>query len=158
MALVIQPLVLNTNFPVVRVCVTGRFITQSNITAVYPTRCGMDTCVNSPKLCVPQHDTRQIVIDFIDSAGVPYDVSTASEIEFIISRRVTSNPIITKTKSGGTITLTNNTQARLDLSSAETGGLQKGSNYYECRVSAADGSIATVLAGPFVVQDTRIGD
>lgn len=158
MALVIEPMVLNTAFPVVRVCVSATFRSVINVRATYPTRCKMNTCVRTPNLCVPQHDTRQIVIDFVDSNGTPYNVATASEITFIISRTVRSNPLITKLKSNNGIVITNNTQGRIALSAAETGSLPTGSNYYECRVAAADGNIATVLSGTFTVQDTRIGD
>ena len=158
MGLVIEPLVLNAAFPVIRVCVSATFRSIINVRAVYLTRCKMNTCVNSPNLCVPQHDTRQLVIDFIDSNATPYDVSDATEITFIIARNVRSAPLFTKLKSDGGITITNDTQGRLSLTAADTGALPIGTNYYECKVFAADGNVATVLSGVFTVQDTRIGD
>lgn len=158
MGIVIDPLPLNSAFPVVRMCLTARIVQVLTVRATYPTRCGMKTCVNTPDLCSPQHDTRQVVIDFVDSSGVPFDVSSAPEITFTISRTVKSAALITKKKSDGSLVLTNNTQGRIDLSSVETGGLPLSRNYYECRVATSGGEFVTVLSGNFYIQDTLIGD
>lgn len=147
MALVVSPAVLNAQFPVVRVCVT----------AVYPTNCKPQTCVKSPVLCIPQHDTRRIDIAFVNSDRIPYTVQDATEITFIISKTVRSNPLITKLKSNDGI-LVVNANAFINLTSAETGDLGFGSFYYECRVMGSNGNATTVLSGSLRVQDTRIGD
>lgn len=119
----------------------------------------MDTCVKTSDICIPQHDTRQVVIDFIDSDGVPFDVASATEITFTISRSVRVAAVVTKKKSDGSIAITSNTQARIDLSSLETGStIPTGRNYYECRIASPSGEFATVLSGAFNIQDTLIGD
>ena len=148
MALIVSPFVVASSIPIVAQC----------ITAVYPSGCGPGTCVDGPNFCIPQHDDRRLVINFVDPDGAPFNIAGAAEITFIISRSVTAVPSITKTLTGGTLARVSPTMITVLLSNAETGGLRPGRNYYECRLSSLTGAQITVLSGFLEVQDTRIGD
>lgn len=116
------------------------------------------TCVYHLDLCIPQHDDKRFRFNAIDQSGTALDVSTAQEITFIIATSVNGTTLLTKTLTGGTIQIGINTQFYLDITSAESGGLGVGRKYCEARITNSAGDHQTVGAGPFTVQDTKIGD
>lgn len=148
MTLIISPFVLANSIPVVMTC----------ITAIFRSGCSPRDCISSPAICIPQHDDRRVVIKFVDSNGTPFDITGATEITVIISKAVNTAPSITKTLTGEGLVRANPTTVIFLLSSAETGGLSPGRNYYECRIQNLTGKKTTVLSGVLEVQDTLIGD
>lgn len=147
--LYVDPIVIGDALSVGRLC----------LTATYDEGCLARTCLRSPDICIPQHDTREIRISFVDGNGDPLDIRPASEITFAIARsNNATTKIITKTLSSGSFVFLNPETLRAFLTSAETGSIPTGSNYYECSVTNLSGARRTVLAGNLHIQNTVIGD
>lgn len=115
-------------------------------------------CVANPSLCIAQGDDKRFLVTVQNEDGTDRDISAASEITFIIATRVSGTTKLTKTLTGSTITLSNNSAFYFDVSDTESAALGVGRLYYECQITNADASKQTVMAGRFDVQDTTIGD
>lgn len=116
------------------------------------------TCIATAEICIPQHDAKDIYIDVVDENGLAVDISTASEITFIVAVDVEAVAIlVTKTLTGGGLSLQTSSQIKVPFDSADT-GLAAGVYYHETRVVNVASDPATVLSGAFEIQDTRIGD
>jgi len=116
-------------------------------------------CITQIAICVPQHDAVELYIDVVDLNSEAVDISTASEIEWIVSTSIddAGADLLTKTLSGTTLSLQTDSQILIPLSSADM-GLAAGLYYHELRVLNAIGDPATLMAGVFEIDNTRIGD
>lgn len=156
-----QGFVISPVVPTAIRCATARVTYTQSVTTYIRSGCTVSNCqayIKRVDLVCPQHNDRTFLVTIRDQDGDLLDVSGATEITFIVSRNVRSAPIITKTRTGGTVGLTTNSQLQIDISDVESGGLQPGNNYYEIEVINSAGSKYTALAGKFVVEDTRISD
>ena len=118
----------------------------------------MTCCIQKISLCIGQANDKGFLFTAYDQDGALLDVSAANEITFIVSDQVTSAILLTKTLSGGTVTLNNAHQFSIDITSAESGALPVGALYCEVGLVNSGGDKYTLGAGPFKVQDTRIWD
>lgn len=118
----------------------------------------MTSAVTSATLKMAQHNDKRFFVNVIDQDGVAMDISAASELTVIIAPSVTGTAAITKTLTGGGITLSGNTAYFFDISDTESGALTPGTLYHEHQIDTAGGDKVTILAGPFVLQDTLIED
>lgn len=153
--------VIPANPPQPVYCVTGKRIVSQSVTAIWNHDCsprGNPVLIEKQNIACPQRNDRRFLITIRDQNGNLEDVSGANEITFIVGRSVTVAPIITKTRGGGGITLTTNSQLQIDITDVESASLATGRNYYEILVESSSGDKQTVLAGAFIVEDTRIGD
>lgn len=117
------------------------------------------TAIATVAICVPQHDAVELYINVTDETGVAVDISTASEITWIVSASVddVGANLISKTLTGGTLSLQTDSQILIPLESADT-DLTPGVYYHELRIINAIADPATPLKGTFEIEDTRIGD
>lgn len=146
-------------------------ISSGTVLAANPGRATLELTVRLPRvtgrnaaapvveMTVPQHDDVQILVNFEDEAGQPRPVTGATQVTMEIASRVTANsPIISKTLTAGEIRFGAPHQVYWTLTSAQTGQLAAGNNYHELRITNSLGHVRTAMVGPFVVQDTIIGD
>ena len=119
------------------------------------------TCIKRIELCIGQHDRKNYELQALDSAGLPEDLSGAQEITFVVATSVSGAILLTKTKTGGDITLGNgqgtNDLIQFTITSAES-GLMTGAAYCELQIINSLGYPSTAGAGPFRVVNTIIGD
>lgn len=118
----------------------------------------MKCCIKQIKLCIGQNNDKSFLFTAYDQSGDLLDVAGASEITFIISQKVNSAILLSKTLGGGTVTLNNAHQFTVAISDTESGALPLGSLYCEVGIVSSGGEKYTLGAGPFVVEDTRIWD
>jgi len=118
----------------------------------------MTCCIKKIDLCIGQGNDKSFLFTARDQSGALLDVSGAQEITMIVAAKVTSAPIITKTLTGGTITLNNAHQFTAAFTDTQTASLSPEVLYCEVGIVSATGMKYTLGAGPFRVQDTRIWD
>ncbi len=118
----------------------------------------MTRCIARLNLCIPQHDDQGYLMTVYDQRGELVDISEAQEITFIIATNVGGTILLTKTLTGGGITLNNAHQFNFAISSAQSGAMTAGEYYCEVQIINSVGDQKTVGAGKFTVDDTRIGD
>lgn len=150
MGLVINPLVIPSAIPKAKICVT----------AVYRTGCGALNCVSTPKICIPQHDDKRLVVSVIGSDGVAFDVTGAAQISFAVATSNTAtSKLLTKTLTAGGVRFINSSTVDMIFTSTETGTtIGAGLRYYEMSVTNLAGDRATIMAGQLEIQNTIIGD
>lgn len=117
----------------------------------------MAVTVATADICVPQHDAQDLYFDIVDDGGVAVDVSTASEIVWIIADAIDGTIRITKALTGTGLTLQTNSRVKVELTSANM-NMAAADYYHELRITNVAGDPATVLKGTFTIEDTRIGD
>ena len=127
--------------------------------------CSCLGCVGRGLICVPRGNAKILVVSVMDTDGDEFDISTSSEITFMVSDGVElsgnmgpGGPVrFTKLLSAGQIIIsTNMYQFRVVINNADTLLLSKERNYYEIQVTAANGRRYTVGAGLFLSQATQI--
>ena len=112
----------------------------------------MECCVKRINPCIAQGSDK--VFSFIDSVSVDY--SLASQITFDVWENIGSgSSLISKSLTGGDITLVNDYTFTLSISDTESGNLTPGSKYCEVWVTSIGGELNLVGAGPFTVIDTK---
>lgn len=119
------------------------------------------SCIEAGYICVPKGDDNLIVFTVRenDAEGALFDISGASEIVFAVADEIGGTVrIVKKLSTGGVNISTNDYQFYLTVSSSDTSGLMKQTNYYECRVTSSDGKKKTVSYGVFKAVDTIIKD
>lgn len=116
----------------------------------------MQGCIRKISLCIGQNNDKNFDLYDVNTE----DYTAATEIVFAVYNRVNDpDPaLLTKTLTGGDITLLNPYTFRFSISNAESGALTQGMKYCEAWVELAGGDKFTVGAGPFHVQDTRYFD
>lgn len=114
-------------------------------------------------ISVYEGEDKTIKISVTDtSGGSAVDLSGASEITWSVTSGATSGTaIITKTKTGGEITLANDAgtsdQIVIALDAADTQGQEGNSLYHECRVLDAASKSHVVAVGGFSVRHSATG-
>lgn len=116
----------------------------------------MADCVQKIELCIPQNNDR--TFQLFDSNTT--DFSTATQVAFVIYDRPGSGTtaLLTKTLTGGHITLLNPYTLQFDISNSESGAFSPGVYYCEVSIVIPGSEQYTIGAGPFEVQDTRYFD
>lgn len=111
------------------------------------------------EITVPQHDDALVLVNVTDEDGAPRDITGATQVTLEIATSVHANsPVVAKTLTAGEIRFGAPHQLYWVLTSAQTGQLAAGRNYHELRITNSLGHVRTAMVGPFVVQDTLIGD
>lgn len=110
-------------------------------------------CVTNISLCIAQNADKTFVLQ--DATDVSYE--NASEITFTVweSATGTGAAVLTKTLTGGDITLGNPYSFTFDVSNTESGALTPSNKYCEAWVTLASTERRLVGAGSFRVIDTR---
>ena len=135
--------------PYKRTCFfTARLIGQANFTLNWR-RC-MRNLVQSVDTGVPQHNDKRFVFSVVDEAGEAVDITSISEITWVLARNVNSAALLTKTLSGGDIQMTGTDAFYFDFADTESATVgQTGRLYHECRVTLSTGEKRTAFAGKF---------
>lgn len=108
-------------------------------------------------IAVPQDNGALLEFTFQDKAGNLLNLTGAMEIEFVVFTGINGTPEITKTLSGGDITVYGNDyQFSVPISDTDTQGLTNRLSYYECLITNSGGENRTVSAGIFRCERTYI--
>lgn len=111
----------------------------------------MSCCTKTIRLCIAQFADKRFI--FNDAASADY--SGASEITFDVWERATGASLLSKSLSGGSITLTSNNSFTLSVTDVESGAMSKGNKACEAWVTLSGGERRLVGRGAFSVTDTR---
>ena len=112
----------------------------------------MSCCVTGISLCIAQSADK--VFSFSESSGV--DLTSATEINFDIwENKGAGASVLSKSLTGGGITLASPTVFQLDVTNTESGAMTASRKYCEAWVTIAGGDRTLVGAGPFNVENTR---
>lgn len=113
----------------------------------------VDKCIYQDNICVAQAGAETLVFNGVGDS----DFSAAIEITFQVWESVNagSTQLISKSLTGGDITLGSDASFQLDLSATETGALAARVNYYEVWVTMTGDRPYAVGKGNFQVEDTR---
>lgn len=109
-------------------------------------------------LTIGQHRNKTFIIDVVDADGVPVNISGANEITVVIAAAIDGAIHITKTLTGGGVTIGTDTQYSFKITDADWSSLTLGTLYWECMIENSSGDDGDGGSGDFVVQDRRIGD
>lgn len=116
----------------------------------------MTCCLRVIKPCLAQGAA--VTFQFKD-VNAATDFTGASEITFDIWQGgIAGTPLLSKTLSGGDITLPDNRIFQLIVTNAESQALPRGRHHCEAWVTLSGGERRLVGAGPFLVKDTRKHD
>lgn len=104
-----------------------------------------------------QGDALDITVTVEKSDGTAKDISNANAIEYYIKDQLAdsdANALLTKTLSGGGVTITDATNGKLEISieTGDTSGIAVGSKSHLLRVEDSDGDRVTVFTGSFTVE------
>lgn len=111
----------------------------------------MACCSQKLNLCMAQYSDKTFV--FQDSATVDY--SSATEITFDIWESLNGAAVLSKSLTGGSVTLANNYSFQVDVSNVESGAMSATRKYCEAWVTLSGGDRHMVGSGVFAVIDTR---
>lgn len=112
------------------------------------------SCCKAQKICLPQGDDVRVIVECVDGAGLPVDISAAQSIKWSMARNVYSAPIITKTLSSG-IVINSPTSFYFDITDTESEQLS-GYYYHEAEVINDQGLVYTPLHGQLSISKTLI--
>jgi hypothetical protein len=92
----------------------------------------------------------------VDEAGVAVDLSGAQQITFALARKVSVEPLFSKTLGSG-VTVTDGPAGKVDVAidAADTDAL-KGAYYHEVELRNAAGKRSTVSYGAVTIQEDLI--
>lgn len=108
-------------------------------------------------ISVPQDNHADIIFDFQDHDGNVLDLTGVQEIKFVIFTDRGGTAEVTKTWTGGDITIFGNDyQFSVPISDTDTQSLTNRISYYECMVTNSSGDKRTVSAGAFRAEKTYI--
>lgn len=108
-------------------------------------------------ISVPQDNDARLIFDYQDQDGTLLDLTGVSEIEFVIFNDRDGVSEVSKTLTGGDITIFGNMyQFSVPISATDTQGLTNRLSYHECQVVNSDGDKRTVSAGIFRCEKTYI--
>lgn len=109
------------------------------------------TCsIQDLDLCIAQGADKNYQLYDLPSV----DYSLASEITFDILERIGDATVLTKTLSGGDITLVNDYTFSFTITGTESGAMTATRKYCEAWVTLSGGARRIVGAGWFTVEDT----
>lgn len=120
-------------------------------------------CVKRTSICVPSGDYRRIVVSVYDTDGNAFDISSASNIVFLVSQGSTFNgsvfpgglDVFEKNLGNGITLAGTGYQYVVDIEPADTIDLIHRVHYFETAVVTTEGKV-TVLCGRFLVAPTQI--
>lgn len=114
----------------------------------------MSCCIKKLDMCIAQNADKQFSMQ--DSSSV--DFSSASEITFDIWESISGTSVLSKSLTGGDITLVNDYTFQFDVTNSESGAMSATRKYCEAWVTLSGGDRQCVGAGLFEVKDTRKHD
>jgi len=114
----------------------------------------VSTPVKHVSLRIGQGDDKRFFFQVTDEDGSVLDVSSASQIEVRVSRRIETPALLTKLLTTGSVTLAAAGDFWINVSAVESAALPAGHLYVEIAVTLA-GLRRTVGAGDFIVQNLR---
>ena len=123
--------------------------------------CGCDesACIKLGYICAPQGDDLRVLVSVYDLDGDEYDLTGAQEIVFAVADDRLGTVRLVKTLSEDDIAIsTNGYQFVVYLTEDDTILPVKRVNYYEVRVTNAEGDHKTVAAGNYTATRTIIKD
>lgn len=121
--------------------------------------CSDGACIWRDEICAPQGDDVNVLVSIYDTDQDEFDISGALEAVFVVSDSITGADRIVKKMTEGDISVsTNRYQLVVRLTSEDTIKPVKRKNYYELRITSADGRKRTVSAGLYKAEQTIIKD
>jgi len=100
-------------------------------------------------------DDLRIIVDVVDQAGDPIDISEAQEITWSVAPSQNKTATVTKTLTGGGIIITNNTGFYFDILGSESSQLNR-RNHHEVEIVTAGGQSYTTVYGTFYARAALI--
>lgn len=120
-------------------------------------RC-LSGCIKNIEICHPQHNDREYLFSVVDDEGNAENISGVSEITWAVSKGPSSPAILTKTFTGGGISISGSDKFYFTVSASDSAGMQVGNLYHDCLIETGSGDKRTVFAGRFDHIDTLAGD
>ena len=111
-------------------------------------------CSKNLDLCIAQSADKTFNLQ--DASTIDY--TSATEVTFDVWESINGASVITKTLSGGDITLANAFTFTFDISGTESKAMSATRKYCEAWVTLAGGERRNVGRGTFTVEDTRKHD
>lgn len=134
---------------------TTREIVAARITFIKSVRAGfVSECIEEDAICVAQGGYETLKFEGVDGS----DFSGATQITFDVWESFEGASVISKTLTGGDITIGADNSFQLDLTSAETLAMAPTVKYYEAWVTTSGDRKYPVSKGTFTVEDTRKQD
>lgn len=158
MSLHFGPAIALKGFPRPRkACVIAVLRGDITVTAKWSARCSK-VAIRKQEIRIAQHDDVDVQINMLNSDGNPLDISGFTSLTWVIAENVRASVLIAKTTTNNSLILPSATMALASLTSGETGALPARRLYHELRGINSGGEQQTMLAGRFIVEDTRISD
>lgn len=104
-------------------------------------------------ITMKQGNDLRVIVRVLDQNGIPVDISGATQITWAVADTVdaTTNTL-TKTMTGGDITITGVDGFTFDITQADSAALALQSYYHEALVITAGGEAYTSLTGSLTIQ------
>ena len=151
MSMVISPRIVLPALAGVVIC-THRIKENATQTArIDYMSCG---CSQELDLCIAQSADKTFNLQ--DATTIDY--STATEVTFDVWESISGTSVITKTLTGGDITLANAYTFTFDITGTESNAMSATTKYCEAWVTLSSGERRMVGKGRFKVEDTRKHD
>lgn len=129
--------------------------------------CNCGDCIPRGLICAPRGNSRRVQFSVTEKpSGLPFDLSDAAEIEFIVSQGKTTGgnmgpggPVIFEKKltDGDVIIGGGGDLFVVDILPADSVLPNKRLNYYEANVTTDNGEVYTVSAGVYQADETTVG-
>lgn len=128
--------------------------------------CECGSCVSRETLCIGGHNSKDFLFSVLDVDGDEFDISGASEIEFVVSDGVWISGnvsaggvrrIVKKLSDGGVVIAGTGYQFIVEVNPADVDLLEYENNYWDVTVTTSSGKVYTVKAGLFRVTQTNAG-
>lgn len=114
----------------------------------------MSNCCRGQDICFRQGDDVRIVVECVDSDGLPVDITDAQSIKWAAARTVNDTAVIQKSLASG-ITINTPTSFMFDITDVESEALS-GNYYHEAEVINDQGLVYTPLFGRLTIPKTLI--
>ena len=111
----------------------------------------MACCIERLDMCIAQHSDK--TFRFTDTTNV--DFSTATEVNFDIWESIGGAAVLSKTLTGGDITVASPNVLQMGITATESGAMTPTKKYAEIWITVSGGDRFPAGAGVFHVQDTR---
>lgn len=129
--------------------------------------CNCGGCIDRQLLCIGKGNSKTFVFSVLDQDGDEVDISSDSEIVFLVSEGVSvagnilpgGSVLIEKRLSDGDVLIAGTGyQFVVNLSPSDTADIMKVDNYYDATLHTSSGDVYTVKAGKFRVTPTSAGN
>ena len=111
----------------------------------------MACCMKFVDLCIAQNSDK--TFQFQDSTDI--DFSTATEVNFDIWESISGSSVLSKTLTGGDITVASPNVLQMGITDTESGAMSATRKYCELWITVSGGDRFPAGAGVFRVIDTR---